>query len=198
MRRLEREWLLGPIWGVLGCGALMGAHGCGGNAASPHGSMPDRMASDDSAAAAGRFGEGVIPSVVGGAGTSGMGSNTGGMGGAGGEPTGSIWEYTSGDMPSAEHPVPVECHGFDGADQDFRLAQGRALAFCGRSLPHMDRALGLCLPAPPPGQTCAEAYPLASVASIWNCGHNQIASYVCGHGHPRPVALGVPGTNAVT
>lgn len=197
MTRLDREWLLRPILGVLGCGGLVGAQGCGGDAASPHGSRPADTASEDYAAVGGSFGEGANAGAAGAA-TSGMGGsagNTGGMGGADvGETTVAIWEYTAGDMPSADPPVPVQCRGIEGAilesaGEQFSLAPGSALAFCGRSLPYIDEAYGLCLPAPPPGQTCAEAYPLSDVASIWSCGYDQIASYVCGG---RPAA---PGSN---
>jgi hypothetical protein len=195
MQRWDREWLLRPILAALGHGAVLASVGCGGIVGGSD-ELPGNDVADDSAAG-GAAGTREPPSAPGGA--------SGAGGGAGGGETTApieIWRWQTGAEPGAEPTEATqltECRGVDGAVDEplgpglFQVSVADVSAFCGERVRDEELSYGLCLPPPAPGQTCADIYSLADIASIFECGLARAASLVCGARPPVPGAPNCAG-----
>lgn len=200
MARFDPNWLLCPIWGALGTVGMAGVEGCGGKVETPTGALPDGVsAQPDEASSAAGAGDSGGASSDGSGGSGGVTAN--GAGGTGGsEPQVAVWDWRTGDMPSGKAlPEPTTCHGIEGAllafpeETSFNLSRADAETFCGEPFAEDYVRQGACLPAPPLGQTCAEAYPLSEIAGTWDCGHDDLATLVCGAREPEPGSLSCTG-----
>lgn len=192
MQRASKRWLLPSILGAIGCGSL--TVGCGGEASTRD---DDESVSEGNSNAAG--GGALMPGV--GTSPSAAASSSEGADEEGAEPDELVTDPpTDPPYPTVAIDENIEelgsrpftpCDGLpreersqDFFENPFGVAPADVARLCGGAIPMESIHMGVCLPAPPKGESCEQAYTSEWVAGTYECGYQNIASFVCG---PIPV-----------
>lgn len=163
------ETMLGRILGVVGAGsASLSIVACGGTVAG------NTATGEATGSAAGES--------SGGASVSGSGG-TSGRSGSGGTFTSSGGTATASGGSSNGLPAPLILENVQNVATVPQVCMRDAQAY--------EWTL-VCLPGSPAGVSCADAYTADSVGSLYNCGLQTLASYVCGPLAAADMPAGVP------